>query len=512
MRTRLFAPFMLSLIIGAAFFAGPGCDDDDGPTGGTNLWIDTVTNVIRDYQYAERRIFDLGLPGELSPGDSIFRLLLFQELQSWTERPTDAAYAILYVDPNQPALYPSENVDLTAIDKGVVPVHPSKYEWFNKPALNLHYLVFPGTPRDLSIGAYMEVKRADGSIDTIGTGLGGTQENPRQLKLIYNKNAVPSFVTWDLMWRNAYSMPQGTSYEAVEIDLFYGPPGTGHLATNPNFQVSAATDTCPFLQIVGLDQYDLSGRKVPDGRVDDRAEIFRLHDWGLLILPHRTPFDTDTTFTHADGSSTPPLDTLVPEIYNYESMTQRAQASRYYFAVTTVIERELIDGGIGDLTLDGVPNTIADAVLFSNYFVYGLGVFILDRDHQVSASDVNRDGRVLTLADLVTLVCLANSEITAPVTDSVAAQVTNAFGTLSVDKPMQAAYVTARGIVEPTLPAQDVDLKYAYDADINITRILVIDMFGGKAFQGDFLYVTSPVLSIELAAPNGAPVKMTYLD
>jgi hypothetical protein len=58
----------------------------------------------------------------------------------------------------------------------------------------------------------------------------------------------------------------------------------------------------------------------------------------------------------------------------------------------------------GDINLNLIPNEIADAVLFTNYFIYGLGVFDINVEGQIAASDVNRDGRVLTVGDLVYLI------------------------------------------------------------------------------------------------------------
>ena len=57
----------------------------------------------------------------------------------------------------------------------------------------------------------------------------------------------------------------------------------------------------------------------------------------------------------------------------------------------------------GDLNLNKIPNEIADAVLYTNYFIYGLGVFHINSPGQIAASDVNNDGRVLTVGDLVYL-------------------------------------------------------------------------------------------------------------
>lgn len=60
---------------------------------------------------------------------------------------------------------------------------------------------------------------------------------------------------------------------------------------------------------------------------------------------------------------------------------------------------------LGDINLNGIANEIADAVVFSNYFIFGPGV--LDPvyyEDQVQASDVNDDGIPLTIADLVFLI------------------------------------------------------------------------------------------------------------
>jgi hypothetical protein len=79
-----------------------------------------------------------------------------------------------------------------------------------------------------------------------------------------------------------------------------------------------------------------------------------------------------------------------------------------------VRELELCGGAIcvrepkdarGDLNLDGIANTVADAVLYSRYFIEGDGVWDPAWEAvQVQASDVNNDGVPLTVADLVYLI------------------------------------------------------------------------------------------------------------
>jgi len=57
----------------------------------------------------------------------------------------------------------------------------------------------------------------------------------------------------------------------------------------------------------------------------------------------------------------------------------------------------------GDLNLNGLPYEIGDFVTFENYFIYGDAVFNINPTEQALASDVNRDGLLLRVADLVFL-------------------------------------------------------------------------------------------------------------
>jgi hypothetical protein len=59
----------------------------------------------------------------------------------------------------------------------------------------------------------------------------------------------------------------------------------------------------------------------------------------------------------------------------------------------------------GDINLNGTANEIADAVLFSNFFIYGSRIWDpVYKENQILATDVNCDGLVLTISDLVMLI------------------------------------------------------------------------------------------------------------
>ena len=74
----------------------------------------------------------------------------------------------------------------------------------------------------------------------------------------------------------------------------------------------------------------------------------------------------------------------------------------FYFGGFDIASEEEIDL-IGDINLNNVAHEIADAVLFTNYFIYGTGVFSYP-EGSIAASDVNNDGIPLTVGDLVYLI------------------------------------------------------------------------------------------------------------
>ena len=79
------------------------------------------------------------------------------------------------------------------------------------------------------------------------------------------------------------------------------------------------------------------------------------------------------------------------------------RAVDYFSGMFTVATSSPEISDRGDINLNGVPYEIADFVLFCNYFFYGLGVFNINVEAQVAATDVNNDGLTLTFSDLAYL-------------------------------------------------------------------------------------------------------------
>ncbi len=186
---------------------------------------------------------------------------------------------------------------------------------------------------------------------------------------------------------------------------------------------------------------------------------------------------------------------------------------------------DFFDGGIdivcaesidarGDINLNGQAYEIADVVMFTNYFINGLGAFGSHIPGSIAASDINADGNALTVADLVYLIRVIVGDAlpypkTSPiVANTVAGAYANNGGVLSVDQPMAGAYIIAKGNVTPTLLASGMNMNYAFDG--KNTHILVYPPFEGvssvKTFSGNFVNAGGEVVSVDLSTAAGVQV------
>jgi hypothetical protein len=122
----------------------------------------------------------------------------------------------------------------------------------------------------------------------------------------------------------------------------------------------------------------------------------------------------------------------------------------------------------GDVNLNGVPNEIADWVLFINYFLYGLEAFTINEELQIQATDVNMDGIPLTLDDLVYLwrIIIGDAVPFPKLTDDTAVFIQDPdTKTVSITYPdsLSAAYLVFRGNIVPASLVEELDLYYNFD-------------------------------------------------
>jgi hypothetical protein len=237
---------------------------------------------------------------------------------------------------------------------------------------------------------------------------------------------------------------------------------------------------------------------------------------GDTLYISRHVYDFDTAFS---TSSIEDLNASYPTLFGANSSCDTLigdgkpdpiRAIDFWNGGVDIVCADSIDAR-GDINLNGQSNEIADAVLFSNYFVKGLSVFTINVDGQIAATDVNADGLTLSVADLVYLIRIVIGDAQPyPKVSPTAVNVTYTHardGVVAVGDNVQmgAAYVVLKGNVAPELLADNMDLKYEYSSEMNQTRVLVYSL-DGNSFSGQFLRANGEIVSIEMATADASPV------
>ncbi len=294
-------------------------------------------NIIRDYNYVDGRIFDLGYPADSLGGgaladfnrkDSVVKLIVYEkDTQDSVANP----YCRTSIDPNNESLFN------TYKDEGRFRLVPQDaYDIYQDTSRGIHAVYFRSA-RTYALGAWYVVRKWDSTTlsyartyDTVGdlNPNGASDAVPKKLKQLRAINPIPTSPSWWLMWRNLYSIPKDARVEDLNIDVYRGLAGSEGTTNSVNYQTEGDTQR-NYLEIFGLDQYNRSDLRIPDRIVDELDQVYR-PDWGLIIFPNRLPFASDTTFALAGGNTTPALTEKVPLIYNGSSSTARSGASKYY--------------------------------------------------------------------------------------------------------------------------------------------------------------------------------------
>ena len=190
-----------------------------------------------------------------------------------------------------------------------------------------------------------------------------------------------------------------------------------------------------------------------------------------------------------------------------------------------ILSNEQLDDR-GDINLNGVAYEVADAVVFTNYFIYGLIVFTVNIPGQIAATDINADGITLTVADLVLLLRIIIGDvppIPKIVPHDVDLQLANTYdhGTMTVNgesvNGIGGAYLVYKldgtsivGTPELTAASRNMDMRYIVENDE--LRVLIYSMkgLGIGAGKQDLISVpfkgSKPILSrFDFADADGRP-------
>jgi hypothetical protein len=162
----------------------------------------------------------------------------------------------------------------------------------------------------------------------------------------------------------------------------------------------------------------------------------------------------------------------------------------------------------GDINLNGIANEIADAVVFTNYFIYGADAFEINYEGQKAATDVNNDGIALTVADLVYLIrVIVGDALPIPkVAPNISLNVASG-NIVSVDAEIGAAQFVFAGNVDVT-PLTDMEMISNYRD--GKTFVLVYSLTGAAA-EGEIMAANGQLISVEAADYNGNAYKTTVM-
>lgn len=158
----------------------------------------------------------------------------------------------------------------------------------------------------------------------------------------------------------------------------------------------------------------------------------------------------------------------------------------------------------GDVNLNGIAFEIADAVVFTNYFVEGLGSFNTNPERQMLATEMNGDGDPLTVADLVYLIRIIQGDpLPLPkLFHGGRTSLVQQGSVISTANELGAALFIFEGNVDVTLLADGVDLRTGM-VEGN-THALVYNLEGNSILAGEVVAANALLLSVEAASVNGA--------
>lgn len=167
----------------------------------------------------------------------------------------------------------------------------------------------------------------------------------------------------------------------------------------------------------------------------------------------------------------------------------------------------------GDLNLNSIVNEIADAVLYSNYFLYGISVFDIALEGQIAASDVNNDGQSLSVGDLVYLIRVITGDALpfpklAPFSATADLKVVNGNISTTSSEDIGAVYMTFK-VDDAAQVINHTDMKVSYAESDGMLNVLVFSGFDNmnnrlSAGYNDLVTVTGAELqNVQVADYRG---------
>jgi hypothetical protein len=180
----------------------------------------------------------------------------------------------------------------------------------------------------------------------------------------------------------------------------------------------------------------------------------------------------------------------------------------------------------GDVNLNGVKNEVADAVMFTNYFISGLSAFGTHVEGSIAATDVNADGTALSVADLVYMIRVIIGDAKPypkPLPGSTFAistrqsehQLAISYNSLTEAGAVLLVFETNGIVGDPQIGAGAKAMDMQFKQTGNELRVLIFNIGKGSITAGNSTLLTIPVdgtidlREAEVADYLGRPMKVT---
>ncbi|MBD3257056.1 hypothetical protein GF377_01390 [candidate division GN15 bacterium] len=185
-----------------------------------------------------------------------------------------------------------------------------------------------------------------------------------------------------------------TDYDPHGANLGNGVTGSSGGWVEAVFDLSAYEGEQIFVRFT----YDTDGSVVEEGWYIDDISPYATFESITVVSSSIT--GTSYTFTNKPGGE-----------YYYRVRALDAEDQWSLFSETE--QMTVLDAVTGDIDLDGIAASPADAALFHAFFEEGMGVFDINLEEQIAQTDVDCDGLTLTQSDLDYILLLLR-ELTVP--------------------------------------------------------------------------------------------------
>ena len=253
----------------------------------------------------------------------------------------------------------------------------------------------------LSTGQVLAVAYRDASGGEYGQLLAGRTDTTATyiFKIIKPETPQPHHDTWNLEWKNVYSLgSRNLDPEGLEIKLFYRPA-----SGNPEESIVVNGSPTGFLNLFGLDITDITGSPNPDNVIDNDNNILNLAR-GELIFPNLRPFDppSDAAYPYPGEMSTNKYRTSA--IYDTTDDAYIRKESKFYIEINSA--RRSANYSLGMNVIEGTEEVLLNGVKLQkdkdytiDYFSGQLSILNEEALNPNANLEINYEGQQLFAMD-----------------------------------------------------------------------------------------------------------------